>query len=727
MKSKLILIFLFLIICFKIKAQFLDKNYYLVDSLIEMKMSNEDKSILKSSLQKYHHLTSDTAKINCLSYLIENIIDENIWTKYNRLLYKVSKEKQIGKTGKLYFVFKVAEALALNNFGYYYFNYSGNIAMALKYYTMSMQINESIQNYEGLIVSYSNIANVYQNMGDLGNAIEWNKKSLSLESKVRNKFLFMAPINNMAQIYLFLNDTINALKNLKKCFALSSVSNDKIVRGHLLHNIGLLSSRCGDLSGIQAMKNALALQKQIGDKKGIVQSSISLAGVFESSGNLLLAKEYLKEARAGLNGINNPNQEGLYYNMAGNLKERDADFEGAIEMYEKSVSIFKQFTLGPDLVSVLTNLLHIYGNNKKYAFKKLEAYELLQKVSEKVNKGNLQKLLLKQRYDDQLKIQGAIFKAEQKVEEEKNISEKRSQQYLTSGISIILFLTIIFSFFLFKSFSGIKQKNIIISEQKLEVEKQKHLVEEKHKDITDSINYAQKIQSALIISEEKLNKNLKESFVIFKPRDIVSGDFYWFAEHNGTKIIALADCTGHGVPGAFMSMIGITLLNQIVNEKGITSPALILNSLRKEVIRSLNTDDSDKRDGMDMAIIAFNEKELYYAGANSQVFLISNNGLIELKPNKQPIGIYEKLDNFTEHRIEISENLKVYLFSDGIVDQFGGISGKKIKTKQFKEWLIASAHLPLNQQKIKIEENLNNWKKNIEQTDDISLIGIKLS
>jgi serine phosphatase RsbU (regulator of sigma subunit) len=357
--------------------------------------------------------------------------------------------------------------------------------------------------------------------------------------------------------------------------------------------------------------------------------------------------------------------------------------------------------------------------------KKLRAYELQSAVIAGVNKDKLQKTMLKESYDSQLKAQEAIFKAEEQVKEEQNRSEKRKQQYITLGVTVVLLLTLIFSFFIFKAFTHIKKNNKIISEQKLEVEKQKNLVEEKHKDITDSINYAQRIQSALIISETNLQRNLKEAFVIFKPRDIVSGDFYWYSEHEGTKIVALADCTGHGVPGAFMSMIGITLLNQIVNEKGITSPALILNNLRKEVIRALSTDAGDKRDGMDMAIIAFNGSELFYAGANSKALLIQNGAITELKPNKQPIGLYENEASFTEQRIKLTDDLKIYLFSDGIVDQFGGTNGKKVKTKLFKEWILSSSTLPLTEQKEVIEQKLNQWTSGLEQTDDISLLGLK--
>jgi serine phosphatase RsbU (regulator of sigma subunit) len=726
LKSSRLIIFL-LITCLKINAQFLDKSFYLVDSLEESKISNDDKKTLDTELNRYKKYASDTSRVQCLSRIIEAVQDEKIWIKYNRLMYFISCKNLKTANNKDSSVYKADKGLSLNNFGYYYYNFTGKYELALKYYQEGLELNEGVRNYGNIIVGYSNIAGVFQNKGDLVKALSYYQKALSFESKVENKTILLAPINNIAQIYLFLNDTLKAIKNLKKCFLISAKSNDKVMKATLLQNIGLLSYKTKDKSGLQSMKKALELRKQMGDYRGIVQSYASLGAIEMENGNLASAEFYLDEASKFIDKVENLNTQAVYLTQMSSLKELQGKNEEAILYAEKTVNTYEKFPHGIEFSGALSNLIGLYGNDPKYSSKKLHAYELYFPLYKNINKGNAQKVLMKQKFEEDLKLNEAKFKLEQQLKEEKSKAEKHKQQLLLIIVSIILLAVLIFSVFIYKALKVNKQKNKTISEQKIEVEKQKHLIEDKHKDITDSINYAQKIQSALIISEEKLNKNVNEAFVIFKPRDIVSGDFYWYSERNGTKIVALADCTGHGVPGAFMSMIGITLLNQIVNEKGITSPAMILDNLRKEVISALNTDASDKRDGMDMAIIAFNEKELLYAGANSQVLLISNGQLLELKPNKQPIGIYEKLDNFTEQRVEITQNLKVYLFSDGMVDQFGGTSGKKIKIKQFKAWLMAGASLPLSQQKETIESNLNNWKKGFDQTDDISMIGIKLA
>ena len=225
----------------------------------------------------------------------------------------------------------------------------------------------------------------------------------------------------------------------------------------------------------------------------------------------------------------------------------------------------------------------------------------------------------------------------------------------------------------------------------------------------------------------QINKTFKNISIFFQPRDIVSGDFYWFSKQPSSTIFALADCTGHGVPGAFMSIIGINILNTIINEKGLKQPALILNELKNGIINSLNADaESDKKDGMDVALISFNQTELNFAGANQSVYILRNKELIELKGNKQPIGLSDNTKDFTEIKFNLLKNDRIILFSDGLVDQFGGQDGKKLKSKNLKLWLIDSADLSLEMQKELIAKKLNTFKENYEQTDDITLAIIEI-
>ena len=719
-----------LIVCFALKcnAQFLDNKKYLVDSIEIAKISNDDKLFLDSQLNDYSSTNSDTVKIQTLAKIVENLHDEKIWVKYNRLMNTIATKKIKSTGGREYFVFKAAQSLALNNLGYYYFNYSSNYNLALSYYEKGLKINEEINNYRDLVASYSNVGNVYQNWGDLNKALEYYQKSTNLEDKVSDKLLFLAPFNNIAQIYVYLNDTIRAIQTLKKALLLSSASEDKFLKGSLLHNIGVLSYYSRKEPGLGAIRKALELRIQIGDKKGIVQSNLSLAGIETKNKNYVLAKKLIMESAGLIKELQNFNLDAQYFYQLGNLEEMLGNETEAINNLEKSVAVYQKFSLGIDLSNALKNLISLYGHDDtKHALKKLKAYELYQNVMSNIDKTSGQKLLLRQKYESEMKVNEAKFLLEKQLEEEKNLSDKHKQQLILSSVLIILVIVLVFSFFIYRALKENKKKNKIISEQKTEVEKQKHLVEEKHKDITDSINYAQKIQTSLIVSEKTLASKVDNVFVLFKPRDIVSGDFYWYGQKNGFKLLAVADCTGHGVPGAFMSMIGITLLNQIVNEKGIVSPAEILNKLREGIISSLNqtNDESNKRDGMDVSVIAWNVNELIYAGANNSAIAVVDKQIIELKPNKQPIGLHEKQTAFTEQRLELKKIQSIYLYTDGITDQFGGDQNKKIKLKVFKEWLIEIAGFNSAKQKQELNDKFNKWKQSNEQTDDVLVIGIK--
>jgi ligand-binding sensor domain-containing protein/serine phosphatase RsbU (regulator of sigma subunit) len=264
-----------------------------------------------------------------------------------------------------------------------------------------------------------------------------------------------------------------------------------------------------------------------------------------------------------------------------------------------------------------------------------------------------------------------------------------------------------------------------------EIENKNILVEQKNRDITDSINYAQRIQHAILPLEETILKSLKNSFVLFKPRDIVSGDFYWFAQIESKSILAVVDCTGHGVPGAFMSMIGNSLLNEIVYEKKIVEPAKILNYLDDGVRLSLKQDqqNNETHDGMDISLISIEGSKLQYAGAHRPLYIIRNGSLQEIAADKFPIGGMqtESKKIFNNRHFELEPNDMLYMFTDGYVDQFGGDKGKKFMSRRFQELLLTINNKPTGEQKEILDQTIENWKSHLEQIDDILVIGVKIS
>ncbi|OFY93314.1 MAG: hypothetical protein A3K10_17285 [Bacteroidetes bacterium RIFCSPLOWO2_12_FULL_31_6] len=342
------------------------------------------------------------------------------------------------------------------------------------------------------------------------------------------------------------------------------------------------------------------------------------------------------------------------------------------------------------------------------------------------------------------------------------------------GLVLILIVLTIFAFLRWRTASLRKAKNLLertVRKRTSELRTQKEIVEEKNKEILDSITYAKRIQSAILPPNKVVKEYLKESFIIYKPKDIVAGDFYWMEHKDGKVLFAVADCTGHGVPGAMVSVVCNNALNRSVREHGLTDPGKILDKSREIVVQEFEKSDQEVKDGMDIALcsLTFNVKGLparsgtdgkfknpktvallQYAGAqnplwiirdchtepvevldnpNTSIFRQAKNDtlcILETKGNKQPIGKFENVVPFTTHTFELKENDIIYIFSDGYVDQFGGEKGKKFKTKSFRELLLEISSKPMEEQKVLIEKAFDAWKGSNDQVDDVCVIGVRI-
>ncbi len=293
--------------------------------------------------------------------------------------------------------------------------------------------------------------------------------------------------------------------------------------------------------------------------------------------------------------------------------------------------------------------------------------------------------------------------------------------FLIGGL--LMMLLMIFAVFKWRES---KKQQAIISEQKYKVEQQKDLIEEKNKDITDSMIYASSIQQAIITSEEYISNMFREFFVYYKPRDIVSGDFYWAHQTaDGKKLIAVGDCTGHGVPGAMMSMLGSAFLNEIVIEGKEYEPGKILDKMRSQIKNAMGKKGG--KDGMDMAFCSIEGNKLKFAGANLPIYIVRKDEFIEVKGDKQPVGHQPWPETpFITQQVDLESEDKIYLFSDGYADQFGGPKGKKYKYKTFKDKLALVAGLSFNEQRLLIDSEFETWKGDLEQLDDVCVLGIRI-
>lgn len=276
----------------------------------------------------------------------------------------------------------------------------------------------------------------------------------------------------------------------------------------------------------------------------------------------------------------------------------------------------------------------------------------------------------------------------------------------------------------------VEERTAEVVRQKEELEDQKHKIEELYTDVTDSIRYAKRLQESILPSREMITRLMPESFVLYKPKDIVSGDFYWFEKSKNKVLFAAVDCTGHGVPGAFMSLVGSNGLNAAVKEHQLDQPAEILGDLHRQALATLNQDNKEgsMRDGMDMALCALDTEkmQLEYAGAYNPLYLVRNGEIIQTKADKFPIGGEDDSREFTNHTIQLEKGDSIYVFSDGFADQFGGEKGKKFMYSRFRELLIEIQPKNMDEQEKTLDETIENWKASYEQVDDILVIGVRV-
>ena len=296
----------------------------------------------------------------------------------------------------------------------------------------------------------------------------------------------------------------------------------------------------------------------------------------------------------------------------------------------------------------------------------------------------------------------------------------QTQKIIILAAVLALILVIGLVYFIWRNYRNKKRANILLQAQRDQIAYQKQ-------HITDSIEYAKMIQAAILPSMELFSHNL-EHFVVFKPRDIVSGDFYWVEEIDGKYLIVTADCTGHGVPGAFMSMLGISLLNEIIISKEISRPDLVLNHLRKKIIEALRQKTgSIVKDGMDMTVCLFDRLtlQLQFSGANNPLYLVSDGQLTQIKGDKMPVAIHDIMDPFSLHHLKLKRGDAFYTFSDGFADQFGGPKRKKFLAKNFKNLLLSVQDLSMIEQGNRLDEVFTDYRLDVEQIDDVVVIGVK--
>ena len=485
--------------------------------------------------------------------------------------------------------------------------------------------------------------------------------------------------------------------------------------------LGLIDSALYYNSIALYLNKRLKRRKWLADSyltRGVLFNNIDSPHAYDSAVvNLSLAREiYISDKNiSGVSGVN--------YRLAQlNLK---------LKKYKKAIN-FGLFSFEDDFnVTTKSNSAKLLAiayseiNDYKNAYK----YELIREELElEVYKHNNEFNEKRFQLESKNKLDSLENLKSKQILEAKNLVAIKEKQNLRTILFFLLLGSVSIVVFLYIISKRLKT----IREQKIIIEEQHKLLNQSHKDVTDSINYAKRIQDALMTSSVYMKDILKDSFIIFKPKDVVSGDFYWVHKTlDSTVFFVVADCTGHGVPGAFMSMIGNSLLNEVIIEDKVTEPALILDKLRDLLIKSLKQQGGDEntKEGMDIALCKLDSKklEIEYAGAFNPMFHIRDGVLSEYKPNNQPIGVYagEKMP-FTNHKIKVEKGDMIYISSDGYHDQFGGPKGKKFLKKRFCEMILKASAQSISAQEKLIETTLKDWMEGHEQIDDICVMGVRV-
>ncbi|MBI2720697.1 MAG: SpoIIE family protein phosphatase [Bacteroidetes bacterium] len=567
---------------------------------------------------------------------------------------------------------------------------------AIYYTTKAARLNEDMGNLNSMANNYCGLASINYNMNQFRMSLYYlnkiNKSNTNLPPALQNWIYGFT-----ASVYTNLEQLDSALFYCIKAIEYSKKTNDRYSLINALLNQAEVYNKL--------KKNKLALDN--------IQQAISLSKAIES--DALLAKAYTTYGSVATD-LKLYNEAINYFNLSNELEIKNNNSSNVLQNIKGSAKVYG-----------------LMGNYKQHSF----FLDSLIRYKDRLNETEMAQ------HSKEMEIKHETEKKDLQIEtahthilleEEKN---KQKEKVIWFG-SLALIVTLILgtlAYFNFRKFKKanktINSQNVALSIQKKEVEEQKYLVEEKQKEIIDSINYAKRIQSAVLTNDDVWTKVSPEHFVLFKPKDIVSGDFYWaYNTPNNRSVFALADCTGHGVPGGFMSMLGNSFLNEIVIENKIFSAPIILNKLREKIINALDQKGNDQqKDGMDIALCVWNKlnNTLEYAGANNPLMLVRNNILSELKADKMPIGKYlTDTKPFNSQTIQLQPGDCLYMSTDGFPDQFGGPKGKKLKHKQLEKLLIEVHHIPMRKQLDALDKSFLDWKGDLEQIDDVAVIGIRV-
>ncbi|MES2762829.1 MAG: tetratricopeptide repeat protein [Bacteroidota bacterium] len=683
--------------------------------------SNESFARIIDSLEtKLKTAKNDTNKVIILNDLAHKYLETGIYDKALVLFNSsITLSKKMG--------YKKGLSVAYNNLGVLY-DYRADYIKSIDYYNMALALRKESGDLKGQSACYSNLAIVYEYLGKFPEALNCLYDALRIDEKLNDKNGIGILHINMGSVYAQQGKYKESEACFKKALELFTSIDAKDGIAYAESGLGMIFMQSGkETEAEEHVKRSKAIFEEFGDKQNVSGALINLGQIYVSSKKLNDAEKVYKESLKLNLELEDKRNLSFSYLGLGQVYMHKRNFPRSKMFLDSAIYLAESIGCIECLRDDYSAYAHMdsSSSNFKGAFINMKKFMLYRDslMNETNNKKSSQAKL---QYDfDKKAISDSLRNKEVKEQEAFRHDQEIKQQKLYSYGAVLGFiLMLVIAGVSFRAFKQKQKDNIVI-------EHQKAMVEEKQKEILDSINYAERIQRSFLATEELLQENLNQYFVFFQPKDVVSGDFYWGSKlSNGNFALATADSTGHGVPGAIMSILNISCLENAIKE-GCTSPADILNHTRTNIIERLKKDGSAEggKDGMDCSLICLNptNSQLNYAAANNPIWVVRDNVLIELTPDKMPVGKHDKDQNsFAQHSFDLKKGDVIYALTDGMADQFGGPKGKKFMYKKLKEFLVSISGLSMTEQKDKLDIALNNWKGGLEQVDDVCVVGIRI-
>ena len=618
---------------------------------------------------------NDTARLDAFNKAIWIIKDNNLDSAF--VLAEQSYEYAFEKGIKN----KIARATNIKGV---IFKLKGREKEALEYYQKSLSIYKEINDLRGITIQNNNIATIFTSSGESQKSFDLLMINYKLFDKINDTALQIVTMSNLNYECFRLNKLDSSLLFLNQAIELS--------KKH---------SKSYDLSGL--FRRMSGHFRFIND----IDSAI-----------LFLNKSYEIDLKNS-----NIRGQAAYFKLFSEILYKQKNYKRSLKMVEKALKLTNEFNGGVGDASLLFYKYNLYkelGDTKNA----LLNYELHNELKDTLEKLSADEEIVKIQYNQEYEIKKQLDSLKhldeirlQQAETRAKEEEIKAQKKVETALFIGIFLVIGFLGFVYKQLNTTK--------------KQKVVIEEKQKEISDSINYAKRIQDAMMTSSVYLKDTLPKSFIFFKPKDVVSGDFYWIHKDQDENIFfTVADCTGHGVPGAFMSMIGTSLLNEIIIEKGIKDTDKILFEMRTQIIKSLNQEEEGaQKDGMDISLCKLNMKNkiVEFSGAHNSLIHISGEELKTYRGDHQPVGLLlGDKKPFTKHKVKLKKDDMLYIYSDGYQDQFGGKKGKKYMAAKFKKQLSKMSKEKEDQQLVMLDQEFSSWINDYEQIDDVCVMGVRI-